>query len=88
MKATKCDLCAGIPGGPACVRAARMTPFRVSTLETSLVKAAVFMQNVLYRLLAPTVISVIAFFGVYFWQSQAALELENPKSSPVGRWLW
>ena len=56
-----------------------MTPLRVSTLEISLGKAAVFMQNVLYRLLAPTVISVIAFFGVYFWQSQAALELENPQ---------
>ena len=36
------------------------------------------MQNFLYRLLAPTVISVVAFFGVYFWQSQAALKLENP----------
>ena len=37
------------------------------------------MQNMLSRLLLPTVISVIAFVGVYYWQSKAALELENPQ---------
>ena len=37
------------------------------------------MQNMLSRLLLPTVISVIAFVGVYHWQSKAALELENPQ---------
>ena len=37
------------------------------------------MQNMLSRLLFPTVISVIAFAGVYYWQSNAALKLENPK---------
>lgn len=37
------------------------------------------MQNMVSRLLLPTVISVIAFVGVYYWQSNAALKLENPK---------
>ena len=37
------------------------------------------MQNMLSRLLFPTVISVIAFSGVYYWQANAALKLENPK---------
>jgi hypothetical protein len=33
----------------------------------------------LSRLLLPTVISVIAFVGIYYWQSKASLELENPQ---------
>ena len=37
------------------------------------------MQNMVSRLLPPTVISVIAFVGVYYWQLNATLKLENPK---------
>ena len=37
------------------------------------------MQNMVSRLLLPTVISVIAFVGVYYWQLNATLKLENPK---------